>query len=289
MIFQGLSGFPITPLKNNSIDFDTLKRLRDCIDTKGLDSIGVLGSTGSFAYLSQQQRAAVFECWAEVKTPWIAGVSATSTTEAIKNCKIAYDCGASGVIANAFSYLPLNDAELTRYFLEIADASKLPVCVYDNPATTGHNLHFDILQALAAHPNIQGAKVFAQADNREQQQRLNALDWQPGYAVDPNCSEALIGGGSAWYSTLAGTAPELAVPVMTAIKTKDYVKARELNSLNTEIYDLMKQYSGYRIVHLIANMRGWHCELPSPLLFPEGLRQKIQRAFNTTGHGDIFL
>ncbi|WP_371195409.1 dihydrodipicolinate synthase family protein [Glaciecola sp. SC05] len=269
MIFEGLSGFPITPLKKGRVDVTTLQKIRDHIDTAGLDSIGVLGSTGSFAYLSESERTLVMECWSELSTPWIAGISATTTREAIRSAKAAHQYGAQGVIANAFSYVPLSANELTAYFLEVADNSPLPLCVYDNPMTTGQTLSYELLKSLSEHPNVMGAKVFAQLNNEEQHAKLSALNWQAGYAVDKLCCEAMINGASAWYSTLAGTVPELLVPVMTAIKQGDDNQARKLNKMLQPLYEMMGQYSGYRVVHALANLRGWACDLPSPLLLPD--------------------
>lgn len=269
MIFKGLSGFPITPLKNGDVNVKVLRNICLHVDKAGLDSIGVLGSTGSFAYLNAQQRNLVMECWSQVRTPWIAGVSATTTQAAIDAAKIAYQNGAQGIIANAFAYVVLSDTELKRYFLELAEASPLPLCVYDNPVTTGQGLSHTLICELAEHENIAAVKMFAQPNNHEQQQALQTLDIAPGYAVDANCCEAMIGGASAWYSTLAGTLPECLVPVMKAIKAGDYKHARQLNKKLAPLYALMKQHSGYRLVHALANQRGWDCQLPSPLLLPE--------------------
>lgn len=269
MIFEGLSGFPITPMHNGCVNFSSLSRIRDHLDLAGLDSIGVLGSTGSFAYLSEIERTRVMECWSKASTPWIAGVSATTTLEALRYCKIAQQNGAQGVIANAFAYVPLRSDELKTYFLEIAENSPLPLCVYDNPTTTGQTLSDSLLRELSAHPNIKATKVFAKPNNEAQHSILSAMNWYPGYAVDQLCCDAMISGASAWYSTLAGTIPELLVPVMSAIKAGNYDKARQLNSLAAPLFQLMKRHSGYRVMHVLANLRGWSCELPAPLSIQE--------------------
>lgn len=269
MIFTGLSGFPITPIVNGKANIELLCDIRNYIDSAGLDSISVLGSTGSFAYLNQSEREKVMACWSEASTPWIAGVSATSSHEAMQNCQVAFEHGAQGVIANAFAYVPLSHTELLRYFLDIAEHSPLPVCIYDNPVTTGQALSFDLIESLAQHPNIQGIKVFAQADNKTQQSKLGSLDVHLGYAVDANCCEAMINGGNAWYSTLAGTMPELLVPIMNAIKSGNFSQARELNKAIEPYYQMMRKHSGYRIVHALANKRGWACNPPAPLSLPD--------------------
>ncbi|MFC4701288.1 dihydrodipicolinate synthase family protein [Glaciecola siphonariae] len=269
MIFSGLSGFPITPIKDGRADIDTLSAIVRHVDASGLDSIGVLGSTGSFAYLNQLERERVMACWSKATTPWIGGVSATSSHEALLNCQLAHKHGAKGVIANAFAYVPLRNNELTKYFLDIAEHSPLPVCVYDNPVTTGQALSYDVIARLAEHPNIQAIKMFAQQNNQAQHASLSSLNINAGYAVDAFCCDAMIGGASAWYSTLAGTVPELLVPIMNAIKTKDVTKARRLNTALAPLYQLMRTHSGYRVVHALANQRGWQCELPSPLIMPD--------------------
>lgn len=276
-IFQGLSGFPITPIKNGRVDTELLIKIRDCIDTSGLDSIGVLGSTGSFAYLDKTERTRVLECWSGASTPWIAGVSASTTQLATELADIAAQNGASAIIANAFSYVPLSDDELKRYFLEIADSSALPLCVYDNPVSTGQSLSHDLLKDLSSHSNIQSVKVLAKADNQQQHTVLRELNCKVGYAVDANCCEATIGGGSVWYSTLAGTAPELLVPIVRAIKQGDLETARNLNKRLAPLYAMMKAHSGYRVMHAIANIKGWQCSLPSPLTLPiiDGLSEFI--------------
>jgi len=297
MIFQGLSGFPITPIKNGAANIEVLYQIREHIDHAGLDSIGVLGSTGSFAYLNEFERERVMACWSQATTPWIAGVSATTTLAAVRQCNHAKKHGAQGVIANAFAYVPLSEKELKTYFLTIADNSPLPVCVYDNPVTTGQTLSDNLLIELAAHANIHAIKVFAQDDNKTQHNKLKTLDWHPGYAVDALCCEAMIEATnnhdvnnevaknhqgdashntpittdkpSAWYSTLAGTVPELLVPIMDAIKAKDVIQARALNQRIAPVFQAMKEHSGYRVVHALANQRGWTCDLPSPLNMPE--------------------
>ncbi|WP_250207581.1 dihydrodipicolinate synthase family protein [Alteromonas oceanisediminis] len=243
-------------------------KIREHLDHSGLDSIGVLGSTGSFAYLSEQQRIDVMACWSELKTPWIAGISATTTTGAVRLAHAAEKNGAQGVIVNAFSYVGLRDEEQRNYFLNIADSSPLPVCVYDNPVTTGLALSDELIHALSLHENIHAVKVFAQKDNRIQQERLGKLAIEPGYAVDARCCEAMISGGSAWYSTLAGTLPERVVPIMAAVKAGDFDRARELNRDNQPLYDAMRSHSGYRMMHALAKQRQWACELPAPLTLP---------------------
>ena len=268
MLFEGLSGFPITPINGGKVDLSVLRRIVGYIDKAGLDFIGVLGSTGSFAYLSELERTRVMECWSEATTPWIAGVSATTSAEAIRYCKIAHQQGAQGVIANAFAYIPLKPEELSTYFVAIADNSPLPLCVYDNPVTTGQSLSLALLQSLSEHPNIKSLKTFAKENNKEQHSILSAFDWQAGYAVDKLCCDAMIDGASVWFSTLAGTLPERVVPVMNAIKQGNYQHARALDAQNAPLYEIMQQNSGYRVMHALANLRGWKCEPPSPISMP---------------------
>jgi len=60
-MFHGLSAFPLTPVKNEEIDEQSFERLILRLTEAGVDSLGVLGSTGNYMYLSQAERVRVVE------------------------------------------------------------------------------------------------------------------------------------------------------------------------------------------------------------------------------------
>lgn len=58
-MFSGLCAFPLTPLSNGQLDEESLARIMARLTAAGVDSLGILGSTGSYAYLTRQQRQRV--------------------------------------------------------------------------------------------------------------------------------------------------------------------------------------------------------------------------------------
>jgi 4-hydroxy-2-oxoglutarate aldolase len=128
----------------------------------GLDGIVVAGSTGEAPLLEpDEQRRAVG--WTREVTPagkWlIAGTGAESTRQAIALTRAAAKEGADAVLVRPPSYFPAVAARsLANYYRAIADASPVPVLVYNIPKYTHVSLSPDLLQELSTHPRIAGAK-----------------------------------------------------------------------------------------------------------------------------------
>jgi 4-hydroxy-2-oxoglutarate aldolase len=128
----------------------------------GLDGIVVAGSTGEAPLLdADEHRRAV--AWARQATPegkWlIAGTGAESTRQAIALTKGAAEAGADAVLVRPPSYFPAVAARaLANYYRAIADASPVPVLVYNIPKYTHVTLPAELLTELSTHPRIVGVK-----------------------------------------------------------------------------------------------------------------------------------
>ena len=128
----------------------------------GLDGIVVAGSTGEAPLLDpHEQRSAIR--WTREVTPegkWlIAGTGAESTRQAIALTRAAAEEGADGVLVRPPSYFPAVAARsLANYFRALADASPVPVLVYNIPKYTHVSLPAELLLELSAHPRIVGVK-----------------------------------------------------------------------------------------------------------------------------------
>jgi 4-hydroxy-2-oxoglutarate aldolase len=128
----------------------------------GLDGVVVAGSTGEAPLLDpDEHRRAV--AWTREATPqgkWlIAGTGAESTRQAIALTKGAAEAGADAVLVRPPSYFPAVAARaLANYYRAIADASPVPVLVYNIPKYTHVTLPADLLNELSTHPRIVGVK-----------------------------------------------------------------------------------------------------------------------------------
>lgn len=136
---SGLSAFPITPSDNDGrVDTAALRRLIAPLRLAGVDSIGVLGSTGSYPYLSREERCRALDAALEEAgaVPVLVGVGALRTDEAVRIAQDAKAAGATAGLLAPVSYTPLDDAEIFEHFSAVARESGLPLCIYDNPSTT---------------------------------------------------------------------------------------------------------------------------------------------------------
>lgn len=95
--------------------------------------------------------------------PLIAGTGAASTYETIRHCREAAEAGADYVLVltSSFFAATYNESEtaLVRFYTDIADASAVPVLVYNYPGVSGVDLSSDVILRLAQHPNIVGTKL----------------------------------------------------------------------------------------------------------------------------------
>ncbi|WP_299362665.1 dihydrodipicolinate synthase family protein [uncultured Paracoccus sp.] len=151
-LFTGLSAFPLTPTdEEGRLNPDLLCRFLERILAAGADSIGLLGSTGGYPYLTPVERKrtlrAAVECVAG-RTPVIVGVGALRTDVAEDLARDAKRAGADGLLLAPMSYQPLTQDEVFRHVEVVAAAGDLPLCIYNNPRTTNFTFTRDLIGRL---------------------------------------------------------------------------------------------------------------------------------------------
>ena len=160
--FHGVFPYLVSPIDaQGRILTDVLGRLVADLINAGVQGLTPLGSTGEFAYLSREQRAAVVRSTIEAagkRVPVIAGVASMSTADAVEQAKSYQALGADGILAILEAYFPLKDAQIESYFRAIADAVDIPVVLYTNPQFQRSDLTLDVIARLSTHPRIQYIK-----------------------------------------------------------------------------------------------------------------------------------
>src|SRR5471030_2541974 len=114
-MFQGLVAFPVTPMDTaGRADLQAMRRLTRRLLEAGVDSIGALGSTGSYPYLSRPERRRVLDAVLDEAggRPVVAGVGALRTDEAVLLTQDAQAAGAQGALLAPVSYTPLTEDEV---------------------------------------------------------------------------------------------------------------------------------------------------------------------------------
>ncbi len=155
-MFHGLSAFPLTPLKEGTFDEHAfINLLRPVVDA-GVDSLGILGSTGSYAYLTVEERGRIARCAVAHADdiPVIVSIGALRLDDILRLADDAQSAGVSGVLLAPVSYQRLTEDEVFDLYETVTRQLSVPLCIYDNPATTGFSFSDELLFAAAALPNI---------------------------------------------------------------------------------------------------------------------------------------
>lgn len=160
-IFEGMATALITPITENGIDFEAFAKLIDWQIEKGINGLVVCGTTGESSTLTDEEhreaiRFAVKQ--AAGRVPVIAGTGSNDTAYAIELTKEACAAGADAVLVVTPYYNKATQKGLIKIFTAIADASTVPVILYNVPSRTGVNIEPATVAELAKHPRISAIK-----------------------------------------------------------------------------------------------------------------------------------
>ena len=163
MKLHGIIPPVVTPMTaDQELDLNGLRKHIDFMLSKGVHGIFVLGTTGEFYALDEREKqevtaAAVAHC--KGRTPVYVGTGAETTREVIRTTRMAEKEGADGVSVIAPYFIKPSQAELVDHFKRVAESTKLPVVLYNNPATCGGlSIEPETCAKLAEVPNIIGIK-----------------------------------------------------------------------------------------------------------------------------------
>jgi 4-hydroxy-tetrahydrodipicolinate synthase len=192
----------------------------------GVHGVFALGSTGEFFGLdADQQRRAIEIAVDEVggRLPVYAGVGAVTTRECIKGARMAEAAGARAITILPPALLSPNDDEMFRHFEAIADATALPVLIYNNPDRIKVNVGANLLERLAALPTIVGAKDSSgdMTLTGEYLRRTRGTGFKVMAGRDTMILATLVYGGVGCVATTANIAPALVVKIYDRFQAGD--------------------------------------------------------------------
>jgi 4-hydroxy-2-oxoglutarate aldolase len=228
-----------TPYRGDAVATDRLKDNLERWNQTGLAGYVMLGSTGEFPLLSEAERDAVLvsarEAIARDKV-FIAGTGSNATALTIRQTKRAAEIGADAAIVITPHYFtkPFSQpAAQIRHYLAVADASPIPILLYNFPLNTGINLEPDTVARIAEHPNVRGIKD--SSGNIPQAAQIIHLT--------PKTFHVLVGSASALL-------PSLAIGSSGGILALAVIAAREF----VDVYRLAKQARWEEAKELAARM-----------------------------------
>ena len=173
----------VTPFSAQGVDEAALRRLLDYLIEQNASGLVPCGTTGESATLTHEEHRRVVELTIRHvagRVPVIAGAGSNSTAEAIPLVKHAEDVGADAVLVICPYYNRPMQSGLVAHFTKIAEATKLPIIMYNIPKRTSVNMEPETVAQLSRVPNIVGIKE-ASGDIVQVMEILRLAE--PGFSV----------------------------------------------------------------------------------------------------------
>ncbi|HEU0082801.1 MAG TPA: dihydrodipicolinate synthase family protein [Bradyrhizobium sp.] len=267
--FHGVFPYLVSPVDSaGAIRTGVLARLCDDLIRCGVHGLTPLGSTGEFAYLDREQRAAVVQTTIEAaqrRVPVIAGVASTSTADAVAQARAYQQLGADGILAILEAYFPLSDAQVESYFRAIADAVDIPVVIYTNPQFQRSDLSLDVIARLAIHPRIVAIK-----DASTNTGRLLTIINRCGDRIDVFSASAhipavvMLIGGVGWMAGPACIVPSKSVELYDLCKANRWDEAMQLQRRLWRINEAFARYNLAACIKAGLQIQGYDVGDPIP-------------------------
>ena len=234
----------ITPMnQDGSINYEQLHDLIDWHIENGTDGIVAVGTTGESATLPVEEHLAVIEATVKhvnKRVPVIAGTGANNTVEAIALSKAAEQAGADYTLSVVPYYNKPSQEGIYQHFKAIAEATSIPMIIYNVPGRTVVSMSNDTILRLAEIPNIVGVKE-ASGNIGKNIELINSVP--EGFAVlsgdDPTGLPFMLCGGHGVVTVAANVAPKLFADMCRAALEGDITTARRLNEQLIPIYNTM--------------------------------------------------
>ncbi len=264
-VFDGLNAFPLTPLEHDTLDEAAFAGLVARLAASDVDAITALGSTGSYAYLSIEERARVARIAVEHAgaKPVVIGIGALRTSHVLANVEHAEAAGAAGLLLAPVSYQPLTEHDVLELFRAVAQRTELPIAIYDNPGTTHFRFTVELYARIAELPGVATVKIPAvptdPAEASAHVRRIRAAlppHVRIGVSGDASAAAGLNAGCDAWFSVLAGTLPELALPIARAARAGRGGEALTASARLDPLWGLFAEFGSLRVTAAIAEHLG---------------------------------
>jgi 4-hydroxy-tetrahydrodipicolinate synthase len=215
-----------------ALDVPATQRVQDALVNDGVDGLIVLGTCGENNSLDPDEKRDVLRAAVEVvnrRVPVLSGVSELDTRRAVAYARDAERLGADGLmVLPAMVYVPKPE-ELLAHFRAVAEATSLPVMLYNNPPAYRVNIDLDVLRRLAELPNILALKESA-PDPRRFTDLVNAFGdrFDLFAGLDDIALEGLLLGAKGWVSGLTSAFPQESVRLVAAAARGDWQTARRI-------------------------------------------------------------
>ncbi|SMD41753.1 4-hydroxy-tetrahydrodipicolinate synthase [Aquiflexum balticum DSM 16537] len=232
----------VTPLlSNGELDRKGTERLIRHLTHGGVHGIFILGTTGEASSLKPAIKKELIEITCKETQGQhliLVGITHTALDVSLKIAKTAKENGADAVVAAPPYYFSLDQEDLFKYYIKLADLSPLPLFLYNFPVMTKNTLEPETVHKLSQHPNIIGIKD--SSGNGVYFQKLLALKKvKPEFSVligpEEMLAQSVLSGCDGGVSGGANIFPNLYVRLFEAAKNRDFEMISKIQPLILEI------------------------------------------------------
>ncbi|MEU2064427.1 4-hydroxy-tetrahydrodipicolinate synthase [Streptomyces sp. NPDC013455] len=232
----------ITPLTGaGALDLDGAQRLAARLVAGGCDGLVLNGTTGESPTTTDEEKtrlvAAVREAVGD-RASLIAGVGTSDTRHTVELALAAGKAGADGVLVVTPYYSRPPQESVAAHFRQVADASDVPVMLYDIPGRTGTRIEPDTMIRLAEHPRIVAVKDCSY-DFLGAQKVLAATDLAYYAGCDEHVLALYAVGAAGCVSTVANAVPAHVAAILAAFDAGDTARASALQLALTPLVEAM--------------------------------------------------
>ena len=243
-MFYGSIVALITPMdKHGKIDFDALQRLVDFHLSAGTNGIVVAGTTGESATLSSGEfRQLLSHVVRQVDSsiPVLAGTGSADTANAIVHTQIAAELGADGALVVTPYYNRPMQSGLLAHYHALADASSIPLVIYNVPSRTAVDILPETVAELARRDEIVAIKEAV-----PDMARIQALISLCGQSLvvlsgdDSSCLDAMRHGAQGVVSVAANAVPGLFRDMIANARSNNWQAAVEIDDTLRHLYGIL--------------------------------------------------
>ncbi|KAF7894319.1 hypothetical protein EAF00_007833 [Botryotinia globosa] len=228
--------------ESEEVDLSTVAKHASRLATSGIAGLVVHGSNGEAVHLTHSERSLITSTTRKAldkagasSMPVIVGCGTQSVKETLELCREAKESGGDYAIVLPPSYYAslLNPQQILDFFTQVADASPIPIIIYNYPAAQGgFDLSSDVILTLSAHSNIVGVKLTC--GNTGKLARITASAKSSFLTTGGSADfilQTMVVGGDGVIAGLANLAPKACVKVMRLFNEGKLEEARELQAI----------------------------------------------------------
>lgn len=223
----------VTPMTaDGEVDWDATEKHIDYVVSNGADGVVVTGTTGETSTLTDAEKIKLVEVGKSVaagRAKIITGGGSNETAHAIQLYKASEKAGADGVMVVTPYYNKPTQAGILTHFRLIADATDLPVILYDIPGRTGVAISYDTFHRAAKHPNIVAIKD-AKGDLAQASRLMLETGLMYFSGDDSNVLPHISIGATGLIGVTANVAPQAYRNLLDATNANDFHAALKVHN-----------------------------------------------------------